>query len=146
MFGLPDEARRGLSFGRVGINFRTKVAVAQKSQRHIDRARLPGIHRPHVPVVALAAGLSSTAIGVYGGVLVPGLLLLGVDARFAAALSLPVTAVVIGMPKMEHIEENCRLAKAFRPLPANERKKLSEELASKYKAQLDLHFITHVDA
>src|SRR5262245_31759416 len=28
-------------------------------------------------VVAMAAGLSSTAIGVYGGVLVPGLLLLG---------------------------------------------------------------------
>src|SRR5690242_5005933 len=30
-------------------------------------------------IVALAAGLSSTAVGVYGGVLVPGLLLLGLD-------------------------------------------------------------------
>src|SRR4051812_43417813 len=36
-------------------------------------------------LIAVAAGLSSTAIGVYGGVLVPGLLLIpGIDARFAA--------------------------------------------------------------
>jgi len=45
--------------------------------------------------VAFAAGLSSTAIGVYGGVLVPGLLLLGVDARFAAAMSLFLQVLVI---------------------------------------------------
>jgi predicted aldo/keto reductase-like oxidoreductase len=62
------------------------------------------------------------------------------------SLSLPITAVVIGMPKFEHIEENCRLAKAFKPLPVSERKKLSDELAAKYKAQLDHFFSHHVDA
>jgi predicted aldo/keto reductase-like oxidoreductase len=62
------------------------------------------------------------------------------------SLSLPVTAVVIGMPKFEHIEENCRLAKAFKPLPAGEKKKLSDELSTKYKAQLDDFFSNHVDA
>ncbi len=62
------------------------------------------------------------------------------------SLSLPVTAVVIGMPKFEHIEENCRLAKAFKPLPMPERKKLSDELSTKYKAQLDRYFSNHVDA
>lgn len=62
------------------------------------------------------------------------------------SLSLPVTAVVIGMPKMEHIEENCRLAKTFQPLPASERKKMAEELSKKYKAQLDHFFSHHVDA
>jgi hypothetical protein len=62
------------------------------------------------------------------------------------SLSLPITAVVIGMPKFEHIEENCRLAKAFKPLPASERKQLSDELSKKYKAQLDHFFSTHVDA
>jgi predicted aldo/keto reductase-like oxidoreductase len=62
------------------------------------------------------------------------------------SLSLPVTAVVIGMPKMEYIEENCRLAKAFKPLPSSERKKLSDELSVKYKAQLDNFFSEHVDA
>jgi predicted aldo/keto reductase-like oxidoreductase len=62
------------------------------------------------------------------------------------SLSLPITAVVIGMPKFEHIEENCRLAKAFKPLPMSERKKLSDELSAKYKAQLDHFFSHHIDA
>ncbi len=46
-------------------------------------------------LVAMAAGLASTAIGVYGGVLVPGLLLMGVDPRFAAAASLFLQVLVI---------------------------------------------------
>jgi uncharacterized membrane protein YfcA len=53
--------------------------------------------------VAVAAGLSSTAIGVYGGVLVPGLLLLGVDARFAAVLSLFLQVLVIPLAAGSHI-------------------------------------------
>lgn len=58
----------------------------------------PAAERPTIfwaSLVAIAAGLSSTAIGVYGGVLVPGLLLLRVDARFAAALSLFLQVLVI---------------------------------------------------
>ena len=46
-------------------------------------------------LVAMGAGLASTAIGVYGGVLVPGLLLMGVDPRFAAAASLFLQVLVI---------------------------------------------------
>jgi uncharacterized membrane protein YfcA len=53
-------------------------------------------------LVAVAAGLSSTAIGVYGGVLVPGLLLLGVDARFAAAASLFLQVLVIPLAASSH--------------------------------------------
>jgi uncharacterized protein len=46
-------------------------------------------------LVAAASGLAATSIGVYGGVLVPGLLLLGVDPRFAAAASLFLQVLVI---------------------------------------------------
>lgn len=53
-------------------------------------------------LVAAAAGLASTAIGVYGGVLVPGLLLLGVDARFAAAASLFLQVLVIPLGAGAH--------------------------------------------
>jgi uncharacterized membrane protein YfcA len=53
-------------------------------------------------MVAFAAGLSSTAIGVYGGVLVPGLLLLGVDPVFAAALSLFLQVIVIPIGASTH--------------------------------------------
>jgi uncharacterized membrane protein YfcA len=53
-------------------------------------------------LVAAAAGLSSTAIGVYGGVLVPGLLLLGVDARYAAVASLFLQVLVIPLGAGAH--------------------------------------------
>jgi len=53
-------------------------------------------------LVAVASGLSATAIGVYGGVLVPGLLLLGVDPRFAAAASLFLQVLVIPLGAGAH--------------------------------------------
>ena len=62
------------------------------------------------------------------------------------SLSLPVTAVVLGMPKLEYIEENLRVAKAFKPMPANEMRQLSDELAGAHKASIDRFFSDHVDA
>jgi hypothetical protein len=53
-------------------------------------------------LVAMAAGLAATSIGVYGGVLVPGLLLLGVDPRFAAAASLFLQVIVIPLGAGAH--------------------------------------------
>ena len=53
-------------------------------------------------VVAMASGLAATSIGVYGGVLVPGLLLLGVDPRFAAAASLLLQVLVIPLGAGAH--------------------------------------------
>ncbi len=53
-------------------------------------------------VIAVLAGLSATSIGVYGGVLVPGLLLLGVDPRFAAAASLFLQLLVIPLGAGAH--------------------------------------------
>jgi hypothetical protein len=61
-------------------------------------------------------------------------------------LSLPVTAAVVGMPKLEHIEDNVRLAKAFQPLSPAEMKQISGTLSEKNKTALDLYFRNHVDA
>src|SRR5512146_3049044 len=78
---------------RLGISRRTLIAgivlpVLSLIAIAATLVAAPGDDRTLIvlsTLVAVAAGLSSTAIGVYGGVLVPGLLLLGVDARFAAA-------------------------------------------------------------
>jgi|SRR5579872_6822208 len=61
-------------------------------------------------------------------------------------LSLPVTAAVVGMPKLEHIEANVRVAKAFKPLSKEEMERMSGGLSRQYKASLDQFFSTHVDA
>ncbi|MFN3325027.1 MAG: aldo/keto reductase [Bryobacteraceae bacterium] len=69
-----------------------------------------------------------------------------VEKLISYSLSLPVAAAVLGMPKLEHIDENIRVAKAFRPLPQSEMDGLSGTLASRYKASLDRYFYHHVDA
>jgi len=54
-------------------------------------------------LIAIASGLAASSIGVYGGVLVPGLLLLGVDPRFAAAASLFLQVLVIPLGAGAHL-------------------------------------------
>ena len=54
-------------------------------------------------LTAAAAGFAATSIGVYGGVLVPGLLLMGVDPRFAAAASLFLQLLVIPLGAGAHL-------------------------------------------
>lgn len=69
-----------------------------------------------------------------------------VDKLISYSLSLPVTAVVIGMPTLDYIDQNIAVAKAFQPMPAGEMKSLSDELANAHKARLDNYFCNHVDA
>ena len=61
------------------------------------------------------------------------------------SLSLPVTTAVVGMPKLEHIDENVKLARAFKPLPKAEMRALGKALSEKYKLALDQQFHSHHD-
>lgn len=69
-----------------------------------------------------------------------------VETLIRYSLSLPVTAAVVGMPKPEFIEENIRIAKAFKPLPQSEMRQISDQLAGTHKALIDRFFSDHVDA
>lgn len=62
------------------------------------------------------------------------------------SMSLPVTAVVIGMPKPEHLEQNVELARSFTPMPPEEMRQFSDSLSSAHKAALDRYFAGHLDA
>ena len=62
------------------------------------------------------------------------------------ALSLPVTTASVGMPKLEHIEDNVRLVKAFTPLPNSEMRELSKTLSQRNKTAMDSFLSRHVDA
>jgi len=62
------------------------------------------------------------------------------------SLSLPITAVVVGHPKPEHLEENVRLVRAFKPLPKDRMRQLAQSLSIRNKTALDRHFRNHVDA
>jgi uncharacterized membrane protein YfcA len=63
-------------------------------------------------VVAVVAGAALTSVGVYGGVLVPGLLLLGVHPLFAAPLSLFLQVLIVPFGASAHV----RLGNVSRPI------------------------------
>ena len=69
-----------------------------------------------------------------------------VEKLIQYTLSLPVTACTAGMPKLEFIEENIKIAKAFKQMSPREMKSLSDEMSSKNKLALDRFFHNHVDA
>jgi uncharacterized protein len=61
------------------------------------------------------------------------------------SLSLPVSAAVIGMPKVDFIAENVQIAKDFKPLSPAEMKAMATELSATHKARLDQFFANHTD-
>ena len=63
-----------------------------------------------------------------------------VDNLIRYSLSLPVGAVVLGMPKVEFLEQNVAVAKAFQPMTPTEMKGLNTQL-NQYKASIDAFFL-----
>jgi len=61
-------------------------------------------------------------------------------------MTLPVAAVVVGMPNLEFIDDNVRIARGFKPLRTADMDSLSGDLSRIYKASLDQFFSTHVDS
>lgn len=63
------------------------------------------------------------------------------------SLSLPgVKVAVVGMPKLEFLEQNVEIVKAYTPMAPAEMRELSTTLSSKNKEALDRRFQNHIDA
>ena len=93
--------------------------------------------------VALRKNMGITAMKVLARNNLPGKAPL--DKLIHYPMSLPIAAAVIAMPSIRIIEENVRIAKAFKPMPREEMEKLSGRLSAQYKASLDGYFENHVD-
>jgi predicted aldo/keto reductase-like oxidoreductase len=61
------------------------------------------------------------------------------------ALSLPVSAVSVGMQTLQYIEENTRMAREFKPLSPDEMREMSGHLSGQNKTALDWYFHHHQD-
>jgi uncharacterized protein len=69
-----------------------------------------------------------------------------IEKLLAYALSLPVSLASVGMPKLEFIERNIELARAFTPMPDAARRQLSDSIAAERKVSLIEFFRHHKDA
>ena len=119
----------GMKSGKDGM----EINPAMKTS--FQTVALPVANRKHMGVIAMKV----FAQGALEGQVTPEKLL-------QYSLSLPVSLCVAGMPKLEYIEENVRIAKAFKPMPKSEMQELSQRLSDKNKSALDRFFSDHVDA
>ena len=94
--------------------------------------------------VALKKGMGITAMKIFAQDALVGQA--SAEKLIHYSMSLPVASAVIGMPKVEHIEQNVAAAKAFKPLPADEKKRMSDELSAKNRLALDHFYRNHIDA
>ncbi|MCC6589209.1 MAG: aldo/keto reductase [Bryobacterales bacterium] len=105
---------------------------------------LPNSFEHQALPVALKKKMGVTAMKLYAQEGLVGAAPL--DKLMGYALSLPVAAGVVGMPQLDYIDENIKMAKAFKPLSKGEMKDLSVNLSREHKARLDRFFADHVDA
>jgi predicted aldo/keto reductase-like oxidoreductase len=133
-----DCAQMALNAGMTAmINGGGKRGMVPNPEIHtsFETLALPVARRKNMGVLAIKAFAQDHLIGQAP-----------LDKLLYYTLSLPITAAVVGMPKLEHIADNVRMAKAFQPLPPTEMKSLGESLTARNRAALDDFFRHHVDA
>ncbi len=68
-----------------------------------------------------------------------------IEKLLAYSLSLPISLTSLGMPKLEFIERNIELARAFTPMSEADRHRLTDAITSERKAALVKFFRVHQD-
>lgn len=94
--------------------------------------------------VALKKKMGLTAMKVFAQEKLLGKAAPEILVRYA--MTLPVSAAVVGMPKLEHLEANLQVAKAYKPLSKDEMKSLPGSVSAQMRASIDRFFSDHVDA
>lgn len=157
----PEGALKGLLEAReqqltrfIGITSHTDGAVlAQAIERHdldctqmaLNAARngqfeelaLPAARKKNLGVIAMKVCGREFLLGQEPGKA-------DFDSLLRYSMGLPVAAAVVGMPRLEFIERNTALARAFTPLGSEEIDRLRERVAP-LRAPLEKYLIGHLD-
>jgi len=96
---------------------------------------LPVAKRKNLGVIAMKAFGQEQILGVAP-----------IEKLLYYAMSLPVSTVSLGMPKLEHIEQNIQLARKFKPLSEAERRHLTASIGQEHRSAMQSFFRDHVDA
>ena len=141
----PDGALKGLLEAReqkmtrfIGMTSHTNGEVmAQAIERHpldcvqmalnasrngrFEELALPAANKKKLGIIAMKVTGQEFLVGT-------GENQANIDQLLRYSMSLPVTTAVIGMPRMEHIEQNIEIARTFKPLDRIEVESLQKSL------------------
>jgi len=131
-----DVTQMALNAGQVNMkNGKGGMVPNEAMKTSFQQLALPVANRKKMGVIAMKVMAQDALIGQTSA-----------EKLLQYSLSLPVTACVVGMPKLEHIDANISLAKSFKPMSASEMRQLAEPLSERNKQALDRFFAHHVDA
>jgi len=99
-----------------------------------ERVALPVATRKHMGVIAMKVFGQEQLLGAASP-----------DKLLGYALSLPVSLASVGMPRLQNIESNAALARAFTPMSARERRRLVDSIESTRKLAMHQFFRDHRD-
>ncbi len=122
-----DCTQMALNAGLASMTDAMKIAPAGPAS--FERLALPVAARKHMGVIAMKVFGQEQLIGAAAP-----------EKLIAYALSLPVSLISVGMPRIELIERNASLAGAFSPMTRRERNRLVESIETSRK-QAMVHFL-----
>jgi aryl-alcohol dehydrogenase-like predicted oxidoreductase len=115
----------------------TQMALNASRNGHFEQLALPAARKKNLGVIAMKVTGQEFLIGQTPGKT-------DIDSLLRYSLSLPVTAAVIGMPRVEFIEHNTALARGFSALDRDELERLRRELAPS-REPLEKKLVGHLD-
>src|SRR5262245_57796496 len=139
----------------IGMTSHTNGAVMAKAIEHNDldcvqmamnpsralqfeELALPAAKKKNLGVILMKVAGQEKLVGSGAGKA-------GIEPLIRYALSLPVSTAVIGMPKLQFIDQNIAIAKSFKPMNGSEMDQLRSQVASQ-RASLERWFSNHHDA
>ena len=138
----------------IGMTSHTDGAVMAKAIEHNDldcvqmamnparalqfeELALPAAKKKNLGVILMKVTAQEKLLGAGAGKA-------GIEPLIRYALSLPVSTAVIGMPKLQFIDQNIAIAKSFNPMNAGEMDQLRSQVSSQ-RVSLENFFIRHRD-
>ena len=115
-----------------------QMALNPSRTNDFEKLALPAANKKGLGVILMKAVAQDKLIGSGPGKA-------DVDSLIRYALSLPVSTMVIGMPKVDHIMHNIAVVKNFKPMSREEMDELAKRVAPS-SARLNEFFLHHVDS
>ena len=111
-----------------------QMAMNPARALQFEELALPAAKKKNLGVILMKVTAQEKLVGEGAGKA-------GIEPLIRYALSLPVSVAVIGMPKLQFVDQNIAIAKSFKPMKADEMDKLRSQLATQ-RVSLE-HFFSH---
>jgi uncharacterized protein len=114
-----------------------QMAMNPARALQFEELALPAARKKNLGVILMKVTAQEKLLGAGAG-------RAGIEPLIRYALSLPVSTAVIGMPKLQFVDQNIAVAKSFKPMNAGEMDQLRSQVSSQ-RVSLENFFVRHRD-